>query len=85
MDFLTETSGHFLNFLATSMNLQPSVPVQNRFQIKNRLKFRELPLDFQKFFPIEKNFFEKFQNYRTELPKGSFDQKFFTENPKTGQ
>ena len=27
----------------------------NRFQIENRLKFRELPLDFRKFFPI--NFF----------------------------
>ena len=35
--------------------------VQNRFQIENRLKFRELPLDFQKFFPIEIFFSKNFK------------------------
>ena len=35
--------------------------VQNRFQIENRLKFRELPFDFQKFFPIEIFFSKNFK------------------------
>ena len=35
--------------------------------------------DFRKFFPIENFFFEKFRNYRRELPNGSFDRKFYTE------
>ena len=57
---------------------------ENRFQIENRLKFRELPLDFRKFFPIEKFFFEKFQNYRRELSKSSLDRRFYIEKCYNG-
>ena len=49
------------------------------FLIEYRLKFRELPLDFRKFFPIENFFFKKFQNYRREFSNSSFDRKFHTE------
>ena len=38
---------------------------------------------FSKNFP-HSIFFEKFQNYRRELPKSSFDQKFYTEKRYNG-